>query len=207
YFYKCRVLAARTIILMGKNDDDIFNKNVKIVVAFYREKFFEKEKILKRNDFSDFETYFVRKKIDKVLAESTDSMNCNAVVAVKLLIEILEFNDNSNNKYKDDDYISHLIKCCSLLKIQFDEDMKKRLLKQLLRYIKIDQIFPSKNKKISCSSIKAIAVLDKNLQLPNRTQIDFMSLFIKFLRRLNFVFRFFISQKFNFFEDIKAIFI
>lgn len=103
-FYGVRGHAARTLALFA-NVENGSNTNVATLMDWYKSQFIiADEDKPKPNDFQNLAKHFVQLEVIKALSVVRNSQNYTPDEIVKLLIKILDENNNNGNQYSDDNF-------------------------------------------------------------------------------------------------------
>ncbi|KMS93511.1 hypothetical protein BVRB_030740, partial [Beta vulgaris subsp. vulgaris] len=95
--------------------------------------------------------------------------------AMDILIDLLKYNDSSQNYYSDAYYIGTLIESLSRV-YTTDAEYCDRIQKEVFRFLDSEQLFPSYNRIVTCACLKAIATIQvsrlKKQKLPTKNPMD-----------------------------------
>ena len=108
YYYGVRIAAAEALANFSNSVTNFIG--VPYLVKIYRELYcFPGSSIPLSNDFNDFGRFFLQKEIPKQLCKIRDSDDEVPVVIRNLILNLIKFNDNTNNNFQDSFYISELV--------------------------------------------------------------------------------------------------
>ncbi|ODV81976.1 uncharacterized protein CANTADRAFT_24685 [Suhomyces tanzawaensis NRRL Y-17324] len=108
YHYGVRIEAARALVSSSNPENNL--AGLGYLLKAYKELFcFKGSSIPLSNDFGDFGDFFVKKEVPMILSQVRDSEG-NVPIEIKdLLLNLIRFNENSNNQFQDCFYVSSLI--------------------------------------------------------------------------------------------------
>lgn len=108
YFYGVRIAAAEALARFLTPENKYLG--VGYLMRAYKELFcFPGSSIPKSNDFSDFKRYFLQAAFPNILANVRDENGEVPYVIKELLLNLVKFNDNTNNSFEDSIYIVKLL--------------------------------------------------------------------------------------------------
>lgn len=108
YYYGVRIAAARALTGFSKPSNNFIG--VEYLIKIFQKLYcFPNSLIPMSNDFNDFGKYFVQKELPKILSEVRDDNDKVPHVIKTLLLNLVKYNDNSNNEFQDCYYISGLL--------------------------------------------------------------------------------------------------
>ncbi|CDH09775.1 related to TAF2-Component of TFIID complex [Zygosaccharomyces bailii ISA1307] len=147
YFYgvrleACKALAKYTI----KDSDPNFTGGAKHLIKIFQKLFcYEESNIPLNNDFTNFQKYFLQRNIPKYLASARNERNESPYFVKQFILDILTYNENSENPYDDTHYLCGLIEaavgCC--INSKNDHEYLSKVLDQLHRYQNLDMWMPT----------------------------------------------------------------
>ncbi|KAK9454852.1 hypothetical protein V1511DRAFT_372099 [Dipodascopsis uninucleata] len=108
FYYGVRVEAALALAKYAIPDLDWIGR-YHLLKAFQTIFCFPDSLIPQANDFSDFPTYFIQKTIPRALSLIKDSTGDTPLPIKEFLLDLLRYNDNTNNPYSDSYYIGSLM--------------------------------------------------------------------------------------------------
>lgn len=146
YFYGVRIKACETLSTFVYREHEDFPGGCKHLLKIFQSLFcFDDSNVPKNNDFSNFSNYFIRMTIPKFLSQvKNENGECPKHVK-KFLLDILAYNENSENFYDDSHYLSNLIEnvvSASLTKPD-DKNYIQKVITILDRYESLDRWVPS----------------------------------------------------------------
>lgn len=127
YFYGVREEAARALAKISNEENDhigmrLLLKAYKFMFCYDNEiikgynEFDPKEYLPKPNDFTDFSNLFVMKAIIESLSNVRNKDGDAPIELKRIMLHILKYNDNGNNKFDDTYFYSSIIKAlCNLI--------------------------------------------------------------------------------------------
>jgi len=129
------------------------------------------------NRFHDLDGYLLRLEVIDALATCREEARVQAAGApatnevYKLLHDLLEYNDNSQNgAYSDSDYVAALLvalgRACSSNADEVDETRR-----QMERYLQREQLMPSYAHRVTCAALRALQMLQYRRLVPLDLQI------------------------------------
>ncbi|ODV92750.1 hypothetical protein CANCADRAFT_92684 [Tortispora caseinolytica NRRL Y-17796] len=108
YYYGVRMEAASALAKYATSNLDYIG-SFHLMKAYQTLYCFENSTIPRENDFSNFASYFVQKAIIQALSTVRDENGDTPLDIKKFLLDLLKFNENSNNAYSDCYFIGELI--------------------------------------------------------------------------------------------------
>ncbi|CAD5112196.1 DgyrCDS1430 [Dimorphilus gyrociliatus] len=144
--------------------------------------------IVRRNDFSNFQQYFLQKTIPVAMASSrTLNNNCPSDV-MKFLLDLFKYNDNAKNKYSDNYYRAALIDALAATitpaittvtlngmsgrpSTELVSDDAKRILEEIVRYLNLEKLLPCYHRVVTVSCLRALRILQKFGHIPSSANI------------------------------------
>lgn len=108
YFYGVRIGAAESLAKFSNSSNNFLG--VEYLIRIFKELYcFPKSSIPKSNDFNDFGDYFLHKLIPRILSKVRDEEGEVPFMIKNLLLNLIKYNDNSNNDFQDCFYLSELL--------------------------------------------------------------------------------------------------
>lgn len=108
YYYGVRIAAAEALANFSKQGNHFIG--VGYLIKAFKELFcFPGSSIPLSNDFNDFGKYFLQKEIPRILSNIKDDEGEVPFVIKNLILNLIKFNDNSNNNFQDGYYLSYLL--------------------------------------------------------------------------------------------------
>lgn len=148
YFYGVRLEACRALARYTVKDNDLdhFTGGAKHLIKIFQNLFcYEGSSIPLNNDFTSFQEYFLQKNIPKFLALVRNERNECPKFVTEFVLDILTYNENSENLYDDTHYLCSLIEaavdCC--INNKNDNGFLNKMLDQLHRYENLDDWMPT----------------------------------------------------------------
>ncbi|CUM50969.1 unnamed protein product [Debaryomyces fabryi] len=108
YYYGLRIAAAQALADISKPDNNFIG--IGYLIKIFKELFcFPGSSIPLSNDFNNFNRFFLQKQIPQILSNVRDENGEVPFVIRNLLLNLVKFNENSNNTFQDCFYMSDLI--------------------------------------------------------------------------------------------------
>ena len=144
--------------------------------------------IIKQNDFSNLQTYFLQKEIPVAMAGLRNSHGICPPEVLKFLLDLFKYNDNSKNTFSDNYYRAALVDALgetvtpvvsvlqaatagtsnsNLITAESLSPDTKLILEEISRYLNLEKLLPSYKYTITKSCLKAIRKLQKTGHLPS----------------------------------------
>lgn len=146
YFYGIRQEACQALSKYIYNPMENFPGGAYHLIKIYQALFCLKDSsIPQNNDFSNVQRYILQKKIPQYLSQIKNETNECPGFVKDFLLDILTYNENSENYYDDSHFVSILIDSVvnSTLTNRDDKLFTKRVLDQLKRLENLDRWMPS----------------------------------------------------------------
>lgn len=146
YFYGIRKEACRALSKYIYNPMENFPGGAYHLIKIYQALFcLEDSSIPRNNDFSNIQRYILQKRIPQYLSQIKNETNECPGFVKDFLLDILTYNENSENYYDDSHFVSVLIDSVvsSTLTNHDDKLFTKRVLDQLKRLENMDRWIPS----------------------------------------------------------------
>nr|CAG8506932.1 7046_t:CDS:10 [Entrophospora candida] len=123
YHYRCRTSAAMAMAKCATNELNYIGLHqlLKTYEYDYCERV-DDQIIPKTNNFSDWEEYFVQKSIPIALSNIRQTGGVTPVDVKETLVDMLNWNDNSENPYADDYLVATYIESLGYSFVQFEEE-------------------------------------------------------------------------------------
>lgn len=193
YYYGVRIAAAQALADFSKPSVKFIGLNY-LLKAFRKLFCFEGSDIPVANSFDDFGMFFLQKAFPKILEGIRDDDGKTPPIIRKILLNLVKYNDNSNNDFQDCFYLKEIIEALTGAMIPVGQEKKiidfhleqhipqdwdpenqsfvSKVLHELDRLFKIDEWMPSYR------SVIAIACLEQKIQLArnNLTSFNFEEL-------------------------------
>jgi hypothetical protein len=160
FYYKLRVEAALSLTKF-KSTEKVHP--IEIVYKYFKELYFDKNgSFVKPNDFSNISEYLIKKEIPIAISLIKEEIkNENITPPFEFLMEIIESNDDSENKYSGDFYKGSLIKSIGYV----DHDNPEKQFKLISKKLVMDSLLPSYNQIISINCLNAICNMQCKLKV------------------------------------------
>ena len=141
--------------------------------------------IIKLNDFSKFQLYFLQKAMPVAMAGLRTSHGICPQDVVRFLLDLFKYNDNSKNKFSDNYYRASLISALAetvtpavtavlARSVQLQSSPAetlssetKLILEEITRYFNLEKLMPCYKLTVTVSCLKAIRRLQKMGHLPS----------------------------------------
>ncbi|SCW03063.1 LAFE_0G02124g1_1 [Lachancea fermentati] len=148
YFYGVRVEACRALskfVWRDSQSPQFYGGAMHLIKIFQHFFCYKDSNIPLNNNFCNYQKYFLQKCIPKYLAEVKNENGYCPNFVKKFLLDILRYNENSENCYNDTYYVVVLIGSLVTSAIQDKNDTSfvKDLLHELQRFENLDQWIPS----------------------------------------------------------------
>ncbi|KAF8469681.1 hypothetical protein BDZ91DRAFT_808721 [Kalaharituber pfeilii] len=170
YYYGIRIEAAFALAKCARAELDWIGE-YHLRKAFQEFYCFPGSPLPKGNDFSDFTAYFVQKAIPQAMACIKNNFGSTPLTVQKFLLDLLRYNDNSNNAATDCHYVATLMKALSqtlttspdndndaYINYDFEdreiEEAKMTALREIERHQRMDQWVPSYQNVISDTALE-----------------------------------------------------
>lgn len=188
-FYKVRCAATHQLTkvanLMAANWD-----GPPAMLVIFKKMFgsFAASNIIKQNDFSNLQSYFLQKEIPVAMAGLRNSHGICPPEVLRFLLDLFKYNDNSKNTFSDNYYRSALVDALgetvtpvvsvlqaatagtsysNLITAESLSPDTKLILEEISRYLNLEKLLPSYKYSITKSCLKAIRKLQKTGHLPS----------------------------------------
>jgi len=141
---------------------------------------FAANNIIKQNDFSNLQNYFLQCNIPVAMAGLRNAHGICPPDVLNFLLDLFKYNDNSKNTFSDNYYRANLVTALGetvtpvVSMLQNDgiitsesltEDTKK-VLEEITRYLNLDKLLPCYRYTVTTACLKAIRKLQKTGHLP-----------------------------------------
>lgn len=108
YYYGIRIAAAKALAKFSKEDNNFMG--LKYLLKAYKEMFcYPNSEIPLANDFSNVSRFFVQRELPIIMSSVRDSEGNVPEMIKKFILNLVKYNDNSNNFFQDPLYLSKLI--------------------------------------------------------------------------------------------------
>lgn len=148
YFHGVRTAACQALskFVVKADVPQEFLGGARHLILIFRHLFcYTDSNIPKNNDFTDFQKYMLQKKIPEYLSSVRNDLNVSPKFVRQFLLDILRYNDNTENIYNDTLYVSNLLSCLVSCTLTEQEDKKfiEDVLNELQRFLNLDEWTPS----------------------------------------------------------------
>ena len=161
------------------------------MMAIFKKMFgsFASSDIIKQNDFSNLQSYFLQKEIPVAMAGLRNSHGICPPEVLKFLLDLFKYNDNSKNTFSDNYYRAALVDALgetvtpvvsvlqaatagtstnsNLITAESLSPDTKLILEEVSRYLNLEKLLPSYKYTVTKSCLKAIRKLQKTGHLPS----------------------------------------
>jgi len=137
---------------------------------------FAANNIIKQNDFSNLQHYFLQCHIPVAMAGLRNAHGICPPEVLNFLLDLFKYNDNSKNTFSDNYYRAALVTALGetvtpvVSMLQQDGDNisedTKRVLEEITRYLNLEKLLPSYRYCVTTACLKAIRKLQKTGHLP-----------------------------------------
>lgn len=151
YFYGIRIQAAKALsrYICKPTDKEHF-----LLTAFKKLYCHDNSNIPKSNNFSSFQDYFLQMSFPSLIAEIKDHYGDTPDYIGDFLLDILSYNDNSENSYYDTYYLCEIfeftVNCCN----GGNRNHVTKLMEQIRRYEHLEYWSPSYNLALTSKLIE-----------------------------------------------------
>ncbi|XP_055702172.1 transcription initiation factor TFIID subunit 2 [Phlebotomus papatasi] len=180
-FYKVRCQAA-TCLTKVANSMATSWQGPPAMLTMFRKLFgsFSAPHIIKQNNFSNFQHYFLQKTIPVAMAGLRTSHGICPPEVIRFLLDLFKYNDNSRNHYSDNYYRAALVDALgnaitpvisviqqgSAITAENLSPDAKLVLEEVTRLLNLEKHLPSYKYSVSVSCLKVIRKLQKCGHLP-----------------------------------------
>ncbi|QLQ78746.1 hypothetical protein HG537_0B00950 [Torulaspora globosa] len=148
YFYGIRAEACKALAryVVRDSEPNNFSGGARHLIKIFRELFcYENSSIPLNNDFSNFQEYFLQKQIPQNLTLVRNERNETPYFVKQFLLDLLTYNENSENLYDDSHYrcmlIQSVVDC--VLSNRDDKEYLNKVLEQLRRHQNLEEWMPT----------------------------------------------------------------
>lgn len=168
YYYGIRISAAQALVSFSRHDNKFLG--VDYLYKIYQKLFcYPNSTVPLSNDFSDFSKFFLQKEVPKILSKVRDEDGNVPDKIKRLLVDLVKYNDNSNNEFQDCFYISDLIEALTSSainpngasytltrdpKLGLGRKFSALVLDEINRLQKLDEWIPSYQHKIATTCMR-----------------------------------------------------
>ncbi|KAL7665639.1 Transcription initiation factor TFIID subunit 2 [[Candida] zeylanoides] len=166
YYYGVRIAAAEALANFSTSANLFIG--VKFLLKVFRKLFcFEGSSIPKSNDFSDFNAFFLQRAIPRILSRVRDDNGRVPVAIRKLLLNLVKYNDNSNNEFQDCFFLTELMHALTTSAVSsgndaeasdaatsFDHKFVEDVITELNRLLKLDEWLPSYHSVVAVAALR-----------------------------------------------------
>lgn len=165
-FYKVS-LAAGILLAKSVNEESGYFGFQRVVQFFINNFCIQNTTIVKSNEFSVFQTYFIQKCLSSCLSlcqlditkKVADRIVRAKNVISAFLLNLIRYNDNTSNAYDDTFYLSDLVNSLALSLCSDAYLDPEPFIEEIERLRKKDMLFPSYHNLVTCASIRSLARL------------------------------------------------
>ena len=141
---------------------------------------FAANNIIKQNDFSQLQNYFLQCHIPVAMAGLRNGHQICPPEVLSFLLDLFKYNDNSKNTFSDNYYREALVKALgetvtpvvsrvlqteAISSDSLTEDTR-RVLEEVTRYLNLEKLLPCYRHTVTTSCLQAIRKLQKTSHLP-----------------------------------------
>ena len=150
-----RLLAARVLLLSSARDASDTSNRHWIERAMRDEWTSRRTGEWKPNHFADVGAYRLRQRLPVELSRCYDyKSGLSPPAVVRLVVSMLDGNDNEGNAYSDEYYVASLLRAAGNLRLA-DTENRQPLLALLDRHLKHDQLLPSHRRVVTVAALEA----------------------------------------------------
>ena len=141
-------------------------------------------RIIKQNNFSNFQHYFLQKTIPVAMAGLRNAHGICPPEVLAFLMDLFKYNDNSKNRYSDNYYRAALIEALGatvtpVISIQQGTAITaeslsvdtKAILEEVTRNLNLEKLLPCYKYTVSVACLKVIRILQKFGHLPSNPHL------------------------------------
>ncbi|KAI4499551.1 hypothetical protein M0802_005447 [Mischocyttarus mexicanus] len=141
-------------------------------------------RIIKQNNFSNFQHYFLQKTIPVAMAGLRNAHGICPPEVLAFLMDLFKYNDNSKNRYSDNYYRAALIEALGatvtpVISVQQGTAITaeslsidtKAILEEVTRNLNLEKLLPCYKYTVSVSCLKVIRILQKFGHLPSNPNL------------------------------------
>jgi len=150
-----RVVAARVLLLSSARDATESSNRAWLERWMRQEWTSKRSGEWKANSFTDVSLYRLRQQLPVELSRCYDvKSGLSPPHIVRLLVSMLDGNDNDGNAYSDDYYIASLLRAAGNVRLG-DTENRQPLLALINRHLKHDQLLPSHRHVVTVAALEA----------------------------------------------------
>eukprot|EP00474_Spongospora_subterranea_P010854 CRZ11312.1 hypothetical protein [Spongospora subterranea] len=149
YFYQVRVVAAQQLALCCRPRKlSGSDRQLSVLVDFLKSRLYSApdRQLVEPSDFSDFSEHLVVRGVvhalTSVKVSGSGAFPLSHQSAMDIVIDLLKYNDSSQNYYVDGYYISSLLNSLSELSTR-NQSYQERIHNEIIRFLDNEQLFPS----------------------------------------------------------------
>lgn len=148
YFYGVRLEACKALTryVMRDLEPKNFTGGAKHLIMIFQKLFcYQNSNIPLSNDFTNFQKYFLQKNIPRYLTQVKNERNETPIFVKQFLLDLVTYNENSENPYDDSYYRCTLIKAvveCAISNPK-DKEYLAKVMEQLQRYQNLEEWMPT----------------------------------------------------------------
>lgn len=183
FFWRVRVLACQTLSKVANlMPDPDSGKDALLTVFkayFCLSDTVSKERLVRRNDFSNFQQYFVQCAIPIGLSKIRMSSGMTPAGVFKFIESLIKHNDNSKNAYLDCYWKGKLIDALSntlcravvAQKLSAVSDEAKSVIEEVMRIFNTEWLLPSYRHVTFISAMNAVRTLQRQQHIPPASEL------------------------------------
>lgn len=183
-FYRVRCLAthclAKVANSMASNSD-----GPPPLLIIFKKMFgsFAASHIIKQNDFSNLQSYFLQKELPVAMAKLRNVQGICPPEVLKFLLDLFKYNDNSKSNFSDNYYRAALVDALgetvtpvvSMVQNELGSSITadslspdtKAILEEVTRYLNLEKLLPSYKYTVTLSCLRTLRKLQKQGHLPS----------------------------------------
>jgi transcription initiation factor TFIID subunit 2 len=185
-YYKVRCKATHCLTKVANNMAASWDGPPAMLVIFKRMfGSFAANNIIKQNDFSNLQNYFLQCHIPVAMAGLRNAHQICPPEVLSFLLDLFKYNDNSKNTFSDNYYREALVKALGetvtpvvsrMLQTEahssdsMTEDTR-RVLEEITRYLNLEKLLPCYRNTVTTACLHAIRKLQKTSHLPPNPEL------------------------------------
>uniref|UniRef100_UPI00358F3A99 transcription initiation factor TFIID subunit 2 isoform X2 n=1 Tax=Myxine glutinosa TaxID=7769 RepID=UPI00358F3A99 len=135
--------------------------------------------IIKTNNFSNFQGYFLQKNVPIAMAKQRDAHGLCPKEVLTFILDLIKYNDNRKNKFSDNYYRAALIEALANTitpavaasnesrTVEGLHPDAKLVLEEITRFLNMEKLLPCYRHTVTASCLRAVRVLQKNGHIPS----------------------------------------
>ena len=180
-FYRVRCRATHCLTKVANSMSASWDGPPAMLVIFKRMfGSFSASNIIKQNDFSNLQNYFLQCNIPLAMGGLRNAHGICPPEVLNFLLDLFKYNDNSRNSFSDNYYRANLVDAlgCTVTPVvsmlqndgiisadNLSEDTKK-VLEEITRFLNLEKLLPCYRYTVTTACLKAIRKLQKTGHLP-----------------------------------------